>query len=354
MNKSILVIAALALLALLIFFQFGNKAPKIAEDVAVKPEQPDVTTNTATAAVENPQLIDVVSLNHIETDEHTQQQTSASKNKSSDAEEILDYEDDWCFKKQLSESDKERAEQEIADWKATTGNRLRYWNAEQQDFTPHAKDPRLPYLELSVQELLRHVDNEEPGAMLAAMDNDEISYDLKDKIAKELLVLGYTGTAITHLILMEQSNTESEFRINGFSEKTKQHLRSMLMYATYSLNLHDAGGFSDLTILTHGLDDFAIALNPTLALIDDDFEKIALQADALHQEIASKRQERGLPPIKRNLSKAAQYKINVDVALMYEFAPEMAEVLASRYEHLYSQLANSECREIRTQKHYFN
>lgn len=357
-TKTFLIIAALVFVGLLLFRQFYVLPDRAAEELPVTAANNQLATNNQTTsnvspAVKENQAPIKNAQELFQTSESVlSYQESADLTNTEDTPEtqtFMDYEDDWCFLGQLSEADQERADEEIMVWRAKTGQNMEYWNSKERRFLSHPDDPRLPYIDLSQKELLRHVDNEEPGAMLAAMDNHDISYDQKDDIAKQLLVLGYTGTAMSHLIIKELVNAETHYKEHGLSEKVKRHIGTAMMYATYSLNRHDADGIELIVTRSHGMNIFEVELNPTLIFIDEDFEKITSQAEVLKNRIAGLRNEKGLLPLTQNLTRAAQHQMNSSVGSMYGRDSASTEILALRYEHLFPQLASNECRELQAQ-----
>jgi hypothetical protein len=266
--------------------------------------------------------------------------------------ELIDYDGDWCQYRQLSESDRSYAKAELDDWKASVGrfgfNIAKEFGYEGFDDSYAVSEP---YLEISKNKLSTYISSGEPFAMLAALDRDDFGLEEKFDVAEELLVLGYTGKAIQYLVIHEMANASAAFSVNGgkITQKIREHLRQILTYSAYSLENHDAIGFIELINNVEYDENYKESLNPALVLTQKEIEAIGEDVKQLSQSIESKRSNKGLPPLDRELSKIAKHELDRDIGMFYGKAPFTMQILDERFGDYLPQLETNECREKHSQ-----
>jgi hypothetical protein len=261
--------------------------------------------------------------------------------------ELVDYSEDWCQYGQLSERDQAYAEAELKDWEASIG-RFAFNVQAETGYQAYDNSYYLsePYLEISKGDLIAHIDNEDPMAMFAALDRLDFRLYEQVKIAKELLVLGYTGKAIQQLVSYEMTQASVKYDINSgvITDTIKQHLKQAVTYAVYSLRNYDTIGFIQLINAFETDSKFEDHLNPALVLSPNDIETIANDAQQLSEWVKSIRVEKGLPAFDRELIKIAKHELDRDVGMLYGKQPTMMKIFSESFGNRLPQLATNDCR----------
>jgi hypothetical protein len=183
-------------------------------------------------------------------------------------------------------------------------------------------------------------------AMFAALDRLDFRLYEQVKIAKELLVLGYTGKAIQQLVSYEMTQASVKYDINSgvITDTIKQHLKQAVTYAVYSLRNYDTIGFIQLINAFETDPKFEDHLNPALVLSPNDIETIANDAQQLSEWVKSIRVEKGLPAFDRELIKIAKHELDRDVGMLYGKQPTMMKIFSESFGNRLPQLATNDCR----------
>ena len=260
---------------------------------------------------------------------------------------ILDYSEDWCVYTELTERDRNYAQAELSDWKASTGqygfNTLKEYGYAGFGNSNVAK----PYLEVAKADVQFHIDNKDEMAMFAAIDREDFDLNEKSEIARELLVQGFTGKAIRHLVIHELLLAKISFRSNSdaITDDVRKHLSQALTYAAFSLNRHDASGFVQLIEMFGTVPEFKDTLNPALVLSESEAETAASNATLLAEMVDSERSNRGLPALEdTELSKIAKYELDHSMGRIWGLEPATMQVLNERIGTQLTSLANNDCR----------
>jgi hypothetical protein len=260
--------------------------------------------------------------------------------------ELVDYSGDWCTLGQLSQRDQSYAQAELEDWKVSVG---RFAFNVPTEFGYQGYDNSYvanPYLEISKDDLMAYIEDDEPIAMFAALDRYDIELREQFEIAKQLLVLGYTGKAIQHLVIheMTQASVKYDTDSSTITDRVKQHLSNALTYATYSLRNYDSIGFIQLSNNIETNPKFEEHLNPALVLSEGDIAAISDNAKQISGWVKSTRFEKGLPPLDRELSKIAKHELDRDIGMLYGKEPIFMQILNQNFGDELPQLETNDCR----------
>ena len=104
--------------------------------------------------------------------------------KANHATQTVDYADDWCVYSQLSEKDRDYANEELLDWEISVG-RLAYNVPTESGYQMNDESYQTDaYVEIPLSDLRAHINNEKPMAMFAALDRYDIEAQEQLNIAK--------------------------------------------------------------------------------------------------------------------------------------------------------------------------
>jgi hypothetical protein len=263
---------------------------------------------------------------------------SEDSNQSSTSEnynKFLDYDDDWCTVQQIPPENRTLARIEMNDWNESIGKYS-------------IGDPRIKqYSDMSTDGLLQQVEDENPMAMLHALGKVGVySYEEKDELGRQMLVIGHTGQAIESLVINEIAQVLGKYergRQDALNEDVKKHLHQAFVYASYSANLFDLNGYVQLVHSMSRKSVFETDLDPNFVFSDSEIKDIVTDADRLEKWVTSQRANRGLPPINRSFGKTAKRDFDSKLGLLYATSPSLMTNLTQKFGSEFSKLEATEC-----------
>lgn len=262
--------------------------------------------------------------------------------------EKLDYSEDWCQYRQLSDKDQRFAEAELSDWKASVGRYGFHIRTEYGYQDDGSGDVLQPYLEISKDVLRAYIDNGNPLAMLGAITRADFRLEEQDDIAKELLVLGYTGNAIQYLVIRETLTAAKFYQTDGvLSKRVKTALQQALVYATFGLENYDAIGVLQLVYYSDVFQDlYSSGPEKRFELSASDLGEVTIKTEQLTQWVNKQRFARGLPDLLREPSKIAKHELDRDIGTLYGLRPEIMNALNEYLGSEFTHLSPNECNEV--------
>ncbi|WDE10769.1 hypothetical protein [Thalassomonas haliotis] len=249
-------------------------------------------------------------------------QTQINNTSSELSPKKIPYEGDWCFRTvDLTEADLLFANQESDDWERTRG-RI-FFNTQDPDGNysdrPGA-DLIEPYREMSKENLLAQVDNNDRYAMIAALQRYDLSLDVRVDIARKLVIFGDTSLGLLSLYSLELSAARAEYRKKQrVTAKVKWHIKEALMYVFYGVSRYD------ITLLRSYLskldrdEPFNSTLNPDNVLSPQDFDDIKHEVKVFSQMLDQRREQYNLVPIDAiDIPKIAAHDFQTSLGILYE------------------------------------
>ncbi|WDE10768.1 hypothetical protein [Thalassomonas haliotis] len=234
----------------------------------------------------------------------------------------IPYEGDWCFRSiDLTEADLQFANQESADWERARG-RI-YFNTQDPDGNysdrPSA-DLIEPYREMSKENLLAQVDNNDRYAMIAALQRFDLSLDVRVDIARKLVIFGDTSLGLLSLYSLELSAASSEYRKKQrVTAKVKWHIKEALMYVFYGVSRYDTSLLADYLMTLDRDEPFNSTLNPDNVLSPQDFDDIKHEVKVFSQMLDKRRERYNLVPIDEiDIPKIAAHDFQTSLGILYE------------------------------------
>lgn len=266
-------------------------------------------------------------------------------------ENSKDYSDNWCSYKELTQQDRDFAKQELEDWELSVG-RIMYNVESNEGFSEIGNGyVAAPYLEISKDELLNFIEENDATAMFAALDRTDLRLSEKREIAEKLLVQGYTGKAIQHLVITEMVLASSNYRANNsqITDKVRLHISNALKFAIFSLRNNDAIGFIQLVDMIGADPLFAEQLNPVFVLSKLEIQKAVEASNSVSDSIESQRYDMNLPPFEKNDSKIAKHQMDLDMGMLFGKQPSTMQVLRGYLSDELHQLEATDCRTMHSE-----
>ena len=242
----------------------------------------------------------------------------------------IPFEGDWCIKTvDLSKDDFEFAKKESKDWALKRGQIFFNHVDFAGEYTDMKNSELLePYREIDLEELGNAISNNDRLAMVAALQRDDVEFELKGVVADRLLMLGDTGVGLFHKISSQLINARLNYKEHGeVTPEARQYLQNALTYVSYGISRYDAMPLNSyLSVVTKGL--HVSALNPFEILTMDDFESIKKNVEELTSNIDEQRIKENFLPIKQiDIPKIAEHEFQSGVAVIYMKHGELLDKL---------------------------
>jgi len=155
------------------------------------------------------------------------------------------YSDNWCIADlELSDRDLGYAKTQVNDWNVLQGKAR-----SKSPYTSHAGEEGYPnnslilsYEELPLEELRKLAIKGDKWAMVTYVQNPFADNEIKDEVAKDLLVQGASYYALEHLVLSSISAAKTSFRKEGANQETINHITEAVKYVYWGANNYNLGG----------------------------------------------------------------------------------------------------------------
>ena len=194
-------------------------------------------------------------------------------------------------------------------------------------------------------QLLSSISQDDPYAMLAALDRKDFTMNENVNVAQRLLYLGYTGKALQSLIIMEMVGASLEYSSNqeALTEPAVKHLLNALAYANYGLSKKDAIGLVQIANMVQLEPLFQIELNPFLILNEQETQDINALSDGIRNEINVQRINNGLPPLTTSTNKIAEFQLRQDIGRVFAVLPNIKNKMKLIFGDLVDVFPSKEC-----------
>ena len=205
------------------------------------------------------------------------------------------YEDDWCYAKgELNESDYSFAKNEYNDWLVTIGKA-----AAGNPRTSHLDERIFPnsnliesYESLPVEQLQALAFQGNKWAMVAFVQNKKANDEVKNKIAKKLMVNGASYYALKYLVINSLTEAQVSAERKDDFETTKGHLTDALAYAYWGLEYYNIGGFQ--TFYSLAFSDRYRAQMPIDTILVNSVDEVNEKLAKLNQWVSQQRVTQGI------------------------------------------------------------
>lgn len=161
--------------------------------------------------------------------------------------------EDWCIAEiELSESDKIIAKTQVDDWYEQQGR-------------ARAKSPAMSYADelsypnnsliesyeaLTLQELESLAINEDKWAMITLVQNPFADQNVKEEVAKKLLIQGASYYAIEYLVIQSLTSAKTSYRVSDSIDDSIGHIIDALVYVYWGLEHYNDGGLTPFIGIT--------------------------------------------------------------------------------------------------------
>lgn len=237
---------------------------------------------------------------------------------------LKDYEEDWCIADlDLSEQDQMRAQLDKQEWLLQRGTA--YMQTTGALFNDGLTNYEFlePYQDASEQELLEFAKNDDELALLALLQNFNVSSQSKLNAANQLLMLGKTGVALEFLVMESVFNARANLGTSGeLTNVSQQYINQAIVLTELGLRRMDSSGLRRLLILLKDTHE-SLNVNLTSAITEAHFDTIQNQTDALIQGIDEQRFERNQPALAElEIPHSAKQFLNEDIAKIHRLYTE--------------------------------
>ena len=175
---------------------------------------------------------------HLVSQQTAQQEKAVSKHKQ--------YSDDWCIaNKELNESDLSYANAQVNDWNLLQGKARAKspYSSYADEFSYPNNAMIASYEALPLEELRELAVNGDKWAMVAYVQNPFENESAKNKVAKELLVIGASYYALEQLVLSSVASAKTSYRKAGeANQETLDHIVEALKYVYWGAQNYNLGG----------------------------------------------------------------------------------------------------------------
>jgi hypothetical protein len=206
------------------------------------------------------------------------------------------FEDDWCSVTEIVLEDYEYMLAKQDEWILATGN-LQFMSHRPPEYLDSKRNKESialiqAYSKMTNEELLTSANAEDDIAKIALLSRYSVPKKQRTKFARELLIQGKTGTALTHLVINETVLVASALeRGEKLEQKHTRQLRRALTYVNYGLARADVSGLQAFLIaLTHGNDELSLSelfnskINKGAQLIFTTHDTNLLSSDLLRRD----------------------------------------------------------------------
>ncbi|WP_111979994.1 hypothetical protein [Algibacillus agarilyticus] len=275
---------------------------------------------------------------------NTAEQDRYKRIKEQDAkiEPILSFEDDWCFRSELTKDDIQYAKFQKNEWDLARGslNFSTRKNSRSKNFTDNDA-LALSYKVMNKADLITSAKSGDVIAKIALLKRRGLSRKTKINLAHHLLVEGKTGNALVFLVAQKVGPLNRVIRSGReFTEKHKSALMNALVYANFGLERYDDSALLALMAPTKQ--------NQTLKLLSmltpEDMETVELRLQKFKSRIDEKRLEKGYPPISDiEIPKIAKHDFEWNMGFWFNEAGEEMRLYRDLNASHIEQLTESEC-----------
>lgn len=152
----------------------------------------------------------------------------------------MDYDSDWCIAvTDLNQQDIDYYHRELEDRNLSRGHISPLLpDGYGSDRSQHL----VPYMASTYDALWQQIENDNEYAMIAALSRHDVDIESQRNIAQRLVVKGHTGTALSHLVLIELSNAEMIYKKTGqINTDIEEHIYKALAYTAFGIKSFDLG-----------------------------------------------------------------------------------------------------------------
>jgi hypothetical protein len=242
--------------------------------------------------------------------------TDALRDKKQNVNEKIPFEQEWCVAfSDLNERDFYYSVESIYDWNLAIG-KLDFGADPNSDGVNTDEYQALirPYREMDEELLVDLAKQGDQIAMQALIADNSFDKTKRKQLAQRLLVLGKTGSALSHLVIEEfvpfavALQTGSEI-----TENDKTQLAKAVAYANYGLKRSDTSGMDALLIVASSVNN---GESPLMAITEDDVANSELWLQHFEKNIDQQRANENLEPIGEvDIPKIAKHKFEFNLAV---------------------------------------
>jgi len=233
----------------------------------------------------------------------------------------IPYEGDWCIRGvDLSKQDLLFAKQESKDWAEKRSN---IWLNRQDfkgDYTNNKNAEMLePYREMNKDDLLEISYQDDRYAMITAIQRKDISWEIRNKFANRLLILGDTTMSLFQLVTNEVVEVRLAFaKTEKVTPDIKQRLINILSYVSYGISRYDSMPLIQYVSTMRHDKIFGEKLDPNHVLSAQDYEQIKVNVQDIARQIDELRSKENLIPISDiDVPNIANYDFQRSVSILY-------------------------------------
>lgn len=251
----------------------------------------------------------------------------------------MNYDSEWCLaEKDLNEKDIAYYHRELEDWNLSRGH---ISPPSPNGYVSDKSQYLVPYMESSFEELSKQIEVGNEYAMIAALGRFDVDFENQRSIALKLVVKGHTGAALSHLVLIELSNSEMIYKKTGIiSADIKESINKAMGYVAYGTQQVDLSALSTY-LLTVSSPDFPSELKYFLSK-DNNINKYTLTLEAyINKSRFDENVDLATPDRK---PKAVKHDFENTLAYLYrEYGSEINHLKTILPETIGSKLNVSEC-----------
>jgi hypothetical protein len=261
-------------------------------------------------------------------------------------ENSFDYEDDWCsVYSDLNSTDKNFAYEALEDDAAAKGNIIigKYGDRE---INLGQTELIKPYMESSLEDLYFYIENDNPHAIIAALNREDIPLKKQTSIAKKALIFDLTGEPLNLLVILHMVEAERLYKKNGkiFSNDAKNQVKMALAYAFYGLNRFSINGLQQLASdATQNKSEEYIMFDPSKSFTEDDINDSLNIVSRIKEDVNSHRRDKLLQPLSKDVSKITKHRFERDLGLLYSLQPEFTKRYSKMFSSYIPNLEKTSC-----------
>lgn len=204
-----------------------------------------------------------------------------------------------------------------------------------------------PYREISLNQLMEHVQNDNVNAIIATLSRDDVPYSTQIEVANRALVHGLTGQALTLLVMQSMIEAKRQYDINGsvFNDEAKMQVQRALAYVLYGVERYSLNGIEQLSKMLEW-DNRSYSdtrFHPTLSFTSKDFDEVENMISQMKQKINEQRLEKSMAPVDEDVPKIVKHEFKRDLGRFYAFSPIFANRYAEKLADRYPQIATDDC-----------
>lgn len=240
-------------------------------------------------------------------------------------------EDDWCIaSSDLQASEYERYQEDLDEWLLARGNISLLSPTRNLDIPEQTRRNGAfiePYETLPPTTLVQHASNNDLLALGVIAQRDDFPSHVKDKAAKQLLLLGDTSKGLSRLVMNELSQMEPLSDDNSNRQAITNRFIKVMAMVNYGLQRKDTSALQAFLIYAQKPDQLLKGSWPQDFITADNTQTITNVTNKLISDINLTREQVNLPPIEmENTSKIVEMHFQEKLAfLIHHYAKTLAQ-----------------------------